>query len=107
VKKFPHLVQLHQQHAEKGLVCVSLNVEMGEIKEKDKVEAFLKKQGAAFANFIFKDDRKVVSDWQDKHDANATPNYLVWDRAGKPVKLPYPQKEAAIDKILADLLAEK
>ena len=107
MKKFPHLVQLHQELAEMGLVCVSLDVELGEVEEKDKVEAFLKKQGAAFPNFIFKDDKKTVYAWQDKHDANATPNYLVWDRAGKQVTLPYPQKPDVIDKILLELLAAK
>ena len=107
MKKFPHLVQLHQQHAEQGLVCVSLDTYQPEWDKKNEVETFLKEQQATFANFIFKDDKNRVSDWLDKHDANNTPYYLVWDRAGNPVTLPFPQKPDAIDKILADLLAAK
>ena len=100
-------MQLHRKFAAQGLVAVSLDVDLGDWGEKDKVLDFLKKQGAGFANFIFKDAPKTVSDWQDTHDANATPHYLVWDRAGKKVTLPYPQKPDAIEKILVDLLAEK
>jgi len=111
VKKFPHLVQLHQKLSEKGLVCVSLDVEQDDWTDrKNDVTAFLKKQDAAFANFVFKDAKKAVSDWQDKYDANATPAYLAWDRAGKPVTMPGFADQASpefMEKFVADLLAQK
>jgi hypothetical protein len=111
VKKFPHLVQLHQKLSEQGLVCVSLDVDQDDwVERKDDVTEFLKNKNAAFANFVFKDDKKVVSDWQDKYDANATPAYLAWDRAGNPVKMPDfadQAKPAFMEKFVSDLLAQK
>lgn len=110
-KKFPEFVKLHQKYAEQGLVCVSLNVEQDDWKENRKeCEAFLKEKGATFANFVFQDAKVTVSDWQDKYDANATPSYVAWDRAGKPVKMPGLADQAKpefMEKFVADLLAEK
>jgi hypothetical protein len=100
-------VQLHRKFADRGLVVASLDVDRGEWEEKGKVLDFLKKQDATFANFIFKDKAVTVDDWKDKHDANATPVYLVWDRAGQKVKLPFPPKADVIEKILGELLDAK
>lgn len=100
-------MQLHRQYVPQGLVVVSLDVDRGEWAQKDKVLDFLKKEGAGFANFIFKDKAVTVDDWKDKHDANATPVLLAWDRTGKKVTLPYPQKPDAIEKVLVELLAAK
>ena len=90
---------------------MSLDVEQDDWKdEREKVEKFLKEKGAAFPNFVFQDDKKAVSDWQDKYDANATPAYIAWNRSGKPVKMPDLADQAKpefMEKFVADLLAEK
>ena len=107
MKKFPHTVQLHRKFATQGLVVVSLDVERSEWDEKVKVLDFLTKQQATFVNLIFKDKAVAVDDWKDKNGANATPVFLAWDRAGKRVTLPYPQKPDAIEKVLVELLDAK
>lgn len=104
-------MQLHHKLAGQGLVCVSLDTEQDDWKdEREKVIGFLKEKGAVFPNFVFQDDKKAVSDWQDKYDANALPMYLAWNKAGKPVKMPELSDQAKaefMDKFVADLLAEK
>lgn len=107
VKKFPTFVKLHDDYAAKGLVCVSLNMYPPEWDERDEVTKFLKEKGATFANFIFKDNKKRVSDWQDKFDANATPHYIAFDRKGKQAVLPERQTPEAIAERVKELLAEK
>jgi thiol-disulfide isomerase/thioredoxin len=75
--EFPHLVKLHQAHAKDGLVCMSIAVD--EVEHKAKAHAFLKKQGAAFANYILSPDS---DNWQDHWDITAVPAVLVY-RDGK------------------------
>ena len=55
--EFPHLVKIHEAHADK-VVCISFNVDYVGIKNKPaefyrpRVEAFLKKEKAAFTNIL-------------------------------------------------------
>jgi thiol-disulfide isomerase/thioredoxin len=87
VKKFPHLVGLHKKHADKGLVCVS--VDMGKLGTHDRAAAvaFLTKQGAAFPNFTLKspaDDSKAM-DAAFGEDTKLLPYLVVLDRGGRRV----------------------
>ena len=87
VKKFPHLVELHKKHADKGLVCVS--VDMGQLGMHDRAVAlaFLTKQGAAFPNFTLKspaDDSKAM-DATFGEDTKQLPYLVVFDRGGRRV----------------------
>jgi len=87
VKKFPHLVELHKKHADKGLVCVS--VDMGKLGTHDRAAAlaFLTKQGAAFPNFTLQrpsDDSKVM-DATFGEDTKQLPYLVVFDRGGRRV----------------------
>lgn len=78
MKGFPHLVQLHQKYGKDGLVCISVSLD-----EKDNRAAaleFLKKQGAAFPNYLLDAEAKV---WQDKWDVNGPPVLFVFDRASR------------------------
>lgn len=75
--EFPHLVRLHQIHAKDGLVCMSIAVD--EVENKDRALAFLKKEKAAFANYLLSADSE---NWQDHWDINAVPAVLVY-RGGK------------------------
>lgn len=87
VKKFPHLVELHKQHAAKGLVCVS--VDMGKLGNFDGAKSleFLKKQGAAFPNFAAADP-DADGDALEKafgEDFRLLPYMVIYDRGGRPV----------------------
>jgi hypothetical protein len=106
VKKFPHLVQLHRKLSGQGLVCVSLNVEQDATKDKAEVLVFLKKQEAAFANFIFRDKVPAIEMWKDKHEANGLPAYVLFDRSGKRIPVP-DEKPEPVQKQIEALLAEK
>jgi thiol-disulfide isomerase/thioredoxin len=58
VKKFPHLVELHNKYKDKGLVCMSVSMDKEGPKgsyDKEKVLKFLKEKEAAFPNFIVLD----------------------------------------------------
>lgn len=58
VKNFPHLVELHEKYADKGLVCISASMDKQGNPDgygRDKVLAFLKDKKAAFPNFILAD----------------------------------------------------
>jgi len=107
VKKFPNLVDLHVKFAKEGLVCISLNVYPEEIKEKNKVLEFLKKQGADFPNLIFKDDDKKVDDWQEKYDAVSTPAYVLFDRKGERKIISEKAKPQEVEEIVKKLLEAK
>ena len=65
VKKFPHLVELHQKHAGQGLVVMSVCMEAMDgdpvtAQKKDKILAFLKDKGAAFPNFVVTDHKAAA-----------------------------------------------
>lgn len=115
VKKFPHVVGVHERLAAEGMVLMSLDILQDELTEKDNVVAFLKKQNAAFPNFIFKDKQATVDKWQETHDAEATPALVVFNRKGEWVKTPDsvtkekdPEKYAvALTVWVKQLLAEK
>jgi thiol-disulfide isomerase/thioredoxin len=77
-KEFPRLVQLHQQYAKDGLVCMSVTVDT-----PDKQEAalnFLKAKGATFANYLLNEEAEV---WQSKWKLKGVPAVFVFDREGK------------------------
>ncbi len=67
VKYFPDFVEMHKKYADRGLVCMSVNLEKnpnwkrGEYSEA-KVKAFLEKNGATFPNFVStdKDDDQIT-----------------------------------------------
>lgn len=89
VKKFPHLVEMHKKYADKGLVCVSVSMDLLGAKDeykKDKVHAFLKEKGAAFPNFIALDpdgDAKLEATLGE--DFRLLPYMVIFDKAGRRV----------------------
>jgi thiol-disulfide isomerase/thioredoxin len=65
IERFPHLVGLHQQYADFGLVCVSVSLDPPE--RRDRVREFLTRHRAAFPNFLATDwdaaeGRKLLGD---------------------------------------------
>ena len=107
VKRFPKFVELHRELKAEGLVCISLDVYVEELKTKDKVLEFLKEQGADTINLIVDDTEKALGDWQEKYDAVATPSYVIFNRQGEWVKTPQPEDKYNVSKLLKKLLAEK
>lgn len=79
---FPHLVELHRRYAKDGLVCMSvgLMIDRQEIKDKDKLLAFLQKQQATFPNFFLDEETNL---WQEKFDINGPPAIFVFNRENK------------------------
>jgi thiol-disulfide isomerase/thioredoxin len=89
VKKFPHLVEMHNKYADKGLVCVSLSADKlsnPKAYTKEKVLEFLKEKKATFPNYILADPKeddealvKLLGEY------SSLPYMLVIGRSGKPV----------------------
>ena len=84
-REFPHLVELHREYPGR-VACVSVNIDYTGSKDqppasfRDKVHAFLSKQGATFQNVICSDpDLDVLAQLK----LGAIPAVLVYDRAGQ------------------------
>lgn len=82
--KFPHLVKLHQEHAKHGLVCVSVSVDLEENFEG--ALTFLKKQKAAFPNYILWDTDDAKDKLEKTFAHTSPPIFHVFDRDGKLVR---------------------
>ena|SRR5579884_205807 len=81
MKEFPHLVEMHERYGKDGLVCVSVNVD--ELENKDRALAFLKKRQAEFSNYLLDEEAEV---WQNRLKLTGTPAVLVYGRDGKLVR---------------------
>ncbi len=75
MEEFPHLVQMQERYGKDGLVCLSVNTDY--VEDKNKALDFLTKQNATFANYLL-DERSQF--WQDKWDVNGLPLVFVFDR---------------------------
>jgi thiol-disulfide isomerase/thioredoxin len=113
VKKFPHLVELHKKYADKGLVCVSVSLDLLGDKEaykKEKVLTFLKGKGAAFPNFIAADpDDDKQLEVVLGEDFRLLPYMVIFDKAGRRVwdSSNGPElKDDQLDKKIEELLAK-
>lgn len=77
-EEFPRLVELHRQHAEQGVVCMSVSVD--EPAAKEEALGFLREHQATFANYLIEDKPDA---WWDKWNIKGIPIVLVFDRDGK------------------------
>jgi thiol-disulfide isomerase/thioredoxin len=82
IEGFPHVVELHRRYADRGLVVVA--VSMDEPKDKERVEKFLVKQGAAFDALLSR--YGMGSEAAEVFGISALPHYQIYDRQGKLVK---------------------
>jgi len=82
IEGFPHVVELHRRHADRGLVVIA--VSMDEPKDKERVEKFLVKQGAAFDALLSR--YGMGSEAAEVFGVGALPHYRLYDRQGKLVK---------------------
>ena len=75
---FPHLVELHNKYASKGVACLSVSIDQAE--DQDLALRFLKRQNALFTNLLLDEPPKT---WQALFDIYGPPAALVFDSGGK------------------------
>jgi len=78
-EKFPHIVELHEKHADQGLAVVSLSIDFPE--DEPQVREFLAAQGAEFQNLLSKFGASTKSAEAYDFDGGV-PLYKLYDRAG-------------------------
>jgi thiol-disulfide isomerase/thioredoxin len=116
VKKFPHLVELHQKYADQGLTCISVSLDRTspEPGSKEDILDFLKKKGATFPNFIMTDPKADDEQLSKKFGWDGPlPHMALFDRSGKrvwtsddiPGGLPEAGRARAVEKRVIDELA--
>ncbi len=95
-KGFPHLVEMHQRHAKDGLVCISVSVD--ELKNQEAALKFLKKQQAAFPNYLLEDRAEV---WQEHWNIVAIPAVFLYRDGAKIAQFDYedPDKQFTYDDV--------
>src|SRR6267378_8449515 len=74
---FPHLVEMHNKYADRGVVCMSVSVD--EPEDKGKALQFLQSQNATFANYLLDDGPAGMHYF----GVNGIPAVFVYDRDGK------------------------
>jgi thiol-disulfide isomerase/thioredoxin len=105
-EKFPHMVELANQHAKDGVVFISLTVD--EPEDQAKALEFLKKNKATFQNFILEDKDRNEKPGDAKLYHSAPPIVHVFDRTGKKVAEYEGKKQAGqLDGLLEELIKKK
>lgn len=104
----PHLVQMHKQHADKGLVVLCVSVDPANDKEKvaDAIN-FLRKLDPPFTRLLL-DERDEF--WNKKLDFVFPPCYYVFDRQGKWVRFRSDDDDIdfkEFDRVVLRMLGEK
>ncbi len=85
VKKFPHFVKLHESHAGKGLVCISVSTD--DLETRPKAVEFLKEKNATFANYrLSETNENITKELNEKYPTDAQPVMIVFNRKGEKVK---------------------
>ena len=74
---FPHIVELHDKYAARGLACMSVSVDQA--ANTALALKFLVRE-AVFANVLLDEPPKT---WQSLFDIHGPPAVLVFDRDGK------------------------
>jgi thiol-disulfide isomerase/thioredoxin len=103
---FPHVVELHQKQAARGLVVVTVSVDdPSDANVVEEVGKFLRRQGATTTNFLLDEAPEV---WTARLKAKGVPLVFVFNRAGQ-IETKYTEapKPAKLDALLEKLLSEK
>jgi thiol-disulfide isomerase/thioredoxin len=83
-ENFPHLVQMHEKFAKKGLAVISLSLDDPDDKAALKsAEAFLKEKKATFTNVLLDEN---FGEGFDKLNINGIPAVFIFGPDGKEVK---------------------
>jgi hypothetical protein len=96
---------MHRKFSKKGVACVSVSLDPAD--RQPAALAFLKKQGAAFANYWLDEEADV---WQDRFEVNGPPAVFVFNKEGKRVRKfdtsdpdgPYTYKD--VEKVVEELI---
>jgi thiol-disulfide isomerase/thioredoxin len=104
LKKFPSIVKLAKDHANAGLVVITLTND--EPEDQPKVLEFLKKQNATTANFLLKDSDENARKYEERYPVDSQPMLWVFNKTGERVikddgKLKPDQLEAKVKELLA------
>lgn len=100
LEKFPKFLELAKKTQGKPIQFVSLSFDFQD--EADKALAFLKEQNAVHTNFILTESQ---SKFEDMHQYEGIPRYLIYDQTGKMVANTDDVEEAKA-KVLALLEAK-
>jgi|HubBroStandDraft_4_1064222.scaffolds.fasta_scaffold1619157_2 hypothetical protein len=96
---------MHHKYAAKGLVAVSVSLDLAE--QRADAEKFLVKNKATFTNLWLDETQDF---WTEKFKIIAPPCLFVYDRRGKWVQFKSDDKDidhAAVEKLIVKLLAEE
>lgn len=108
VQNFPHLVELHQKNATRGLACISLSLDylgdesMPPDASIPAIVKFLTKQGATFDNLVATESLTDLS-VPEKLGVGQIPAVFVFDRTGKHVKTLTPDSDLKPDQMYAEV----
>jgi hypothetical protein len=98
---------MHDKFAKDGLVVVSLDRSEAELEARDRVLAFLTRQGATFPNYILKDTEENRESLLAKYAIENSPAFALFDRTGKHVRLPDDVSDEELERTVKELLAAK
>ncbi len=102
------LVALHDKYAARGVMCMSVSVDVPE--DRAAAIEFLKQHGADFANYLIEDKENA---WLDKWHIKGIPVVLVFGADGtlaKKFDMDDPDRQftyAEVEEFLAQLLKSK
>ena len=84
-ENFPHVVEMHQKYADKGLAVVSLSFDDPDEDQAavDDAKAFLREKKATFTNYLLDEESGVGF---EKFDINSIPAVFLYGPDGKEVK---------------------
>jgi thiol-disulfide isomerase/thioredoxin len=115
MENFPHLVEMHEKYADKGLRVISVSFDDASSPNDVKAAGeFLKSKKAEFENYIFSDG---LGETYEHFDVNTIPAVFVYGPGGKEVKrfsyddpdhqFTYDEVEAYLKGLLSGDQAEK
>jgi thiol-disulfide isomerase/thioredoxin len=107
-ENFPHVVEMHEKYASKGLQVISLSLDdVSDAKAVKEATEFLVSKKAAFTNLILNETQEIAF---DKLEISAIPSVFLFDAQGKEIhrftledpndQFTYEQVEQAIQAIL-------
>jgi thiol-disulfide isomerase/thioredoxin len=108
-ENFPHVVEMHEKYASKGLQVISLSMDdLSDSKAVKEATEFLVSKKAVFKNLIMNEAQDVAF---DKLAISAIPSVFIFDSSGKEIRrftledpnnqFTYAQVEATIEALLA------
>ena len=109
----PHVVQLHRNYAQEGLVVISVSIDdmhRGDYQQtRGRIQDFLQRQGAEFTNLILDEQHDLR---QEKLRVKSIPCYYVFNRQGKWTQFGGNENaekldNAAMDRMIVGLLRER